>query len=86
MDVVAQRIVTWNVASTEALELVDAPLRVAPWQRDREALARDDAGPRLSGPGPILTEGAVSVSGGQGTVQDWTTWCPRQESNLRPFA
>lgn len=36
LDVFAQRIVAWNVASTKAVELVDVPLRMALWQRDRE--------------------------------------------------
>ncbi len=36
VDVFAQRIVAWNVASTKAVELVDVPLRMALWQRGRE--------------------------------------------------
>lgn len=36
LDVFAQRIVAWNVASSKAVELVDVPLRMALWQRDRE--------------------------------------------------
>lgn len=36
VDVFAQKIVAWNVAATKAVELVDVPLRMALWQRDRE--------------------------------------------------
>ncbi|GAB6985284.1 hypothetical protein JCM10369A_44750 [Nocardioides pyridinolyticus] len=36
LDVFAQKIVAWNVAPTKAVELVDAPLRMALWQRARE--------------------------------------------------
>jgi transposase InsO family protein len=36
LDVFAQRIVAWNIASTKAVELVDTPLRMALWQRGRE--------------------------------------------------
>lgn len=36
LDVFAQKIVAWNVAPTKAVELVDVPLRMALWQRDRE--------------------------------------------------
>ena len=36
LDVFAQRIVAWNVASSKAVELVDVPLRMALWQRGRE--------------------------------------------------
>ena len=36
LDVFAQRIVAWNVASNKAVELVDVPLRMALWQRGRE--------------------------------------------------
>jgi transposase InsO family protein len=36
LDVFAQRIVAWNVAPTKAVELVDVPLRMALWQRNRE--------------------------------------------------
>ena len=36
LDVFAQKIVAWNVASTKAVELVDVPLRMALWQRGRE--------------------------------------------------
>ncbi len=36
VDVFAQKIVAWNMASTKAVELVDTPLRMALWQRDRE--------------------------------------------------
>ena len=36
VDVFAQRIVAWNVASTKAVDLVDVPLRMALWQRGRE--------------------------------------------------
>ncbi len=36
LDVFAQKIVAWNVASTKVVELVDAPVRMALWQRGRE--------------------------------------------------
>jgi transposase InsO family protein len=36
LDVFAQKIVAWNVAPTKAVELVDAPVRMALWQRGRE--------------------------------------------------
>jgi len=36
LDVFAQKIVAWNVASTKTVELVNTPLRMALWQRDRE--------------------------------------------------
>ncbi|OYN85897.1 IS3 family transposase [Parenemella sanctibonifatiensis] len=36
VDVFAQKIIAWNVASTKAVELVDVPVRMALWQRDRE--------------------------------------------------
>src|SRR5690606_3967021 len=36
VDVFAQKIVGWNVASTKAVELVEAPLRIALWSRDRQ--------------------------------------------------
>ncbi|WP_156811825.1 IS3 family transposase [Janibacter hoylei] len=36
LDVFAQKIVAWNVASTKAVDLVDAPVRMALWQRGRE--------------------------------------------------
>ena len=36
LDVFAQKIVAWNVAPTKAVELVDVPLRMALWQRNRE--------------------------------------------------
>jgi putative transposase len=36
LDVFAQKIVAWNVAPTKAVELVDLPLRMALWQRNRE--------------------------------------------------
>lgn len=36
LDVFAQKIIAWNVAPTKAVELVDVPLRMALWQRDRE--------------------------------------------------
>lgn len=36
LDVFAQKIVAWNVAPSKAVELVDVPLRMALWQRDRE--------------------------------------------------
>lgn len=36
LDVFAQKVVAWNVASTKAVELVDVPLRMALWQRNRE--------------------------------------------------
>ena len=36
LDAFAQKIVAWNVGSTKAVELVDAPLRMALWQRERE--------------------------------------------------
>lgn len=36
LDVFAQKIVAWNVASTKAVELVDVPVRMALWQRGRE--------------------------------------------------
>src|SRR5690606_957154 len=52
VDVFAQKIVGWNVASTKAVELVEAPLRIALWSRDRqghpvspgELIAHADAG------------------------------------------
>ena len=37
VDVFAQRIIGWNVATTRETELVDIPLRMAIWERDREA-------------------------------------------------
>ena len=36
IDVFAQRIVAWHVATTKGTELVMIPLRMALWQRDRE--------------------------------------------------
>lgn len=36
LDVFAQRIVAWNVATTKQTDLVMTPLRMAIWQRDRE--------------------------------------------------
>lgn len=36
LDCFAQKIVAWNVAPTKTVELVDVPLRMALWQRDRE--------------------------------------------------
>ena len=36
VDVFAQKIVAWNVASTKAVELVDVPLRMAIWQRQHD--------------------------------------------------
>ncbi len=36
LDVFAQKILAWNVATTKAVDLVDVPLRMALWQRDRE--------------------------------------------------
>lgn len=36
LDVFAQRIVAWNVAPTKAVELVDVPLPMALWQRNRQ--------------------------------------------------
>lgn len=36
LDVFAQKIVAWHVATTKVVELVDVPLRMALWQRDRE--------------------------------------------------
>jgi putative transposase len=36
LDVFAQKIIAWNVAPTKAVELVDIPLRMALWQRNRE--------------------------------------------------
>lgn len=36
LDVFAQKIVAWNVAPTKAVELVDVPLRMALWQRNRQ--------------------------------------------------
>lgn len=36
LDVFAQKIVAWNAAPTKAVELVDVPLRMALWQRDRD--------------------------------------------------
>ena len=36
LDVFAQKIVAWNIASTKVVELVDAPVRMALWQRGRE--------------------------------------------------
>lgn len=37
VDVFAQQIIGWNAATTRETELVDIPLRMAIWQRDREA-------------------------------------------------
>lgn len=37
VDVFAQRIIGWNAATTRETELVDIPLRMAIWERDREA-------------------------------------------------
>jgi transposase InsO family protein len=36
VDCYAQKIVAWHVAATKAVELVDIPLRMALWQRDRD--------------------------------------------------
>ena len=36
VDVYAQRIVAWHVATTKQTDLVMIPLRMALWQRDRE--------------------------------------------------
>lgn len=36
LDVFAQKIVAWNAAASKAVELVDAPLRMALWQRARD--------------------------------------------------
>ena len=36
VDVFAQKIVAWNAATTKGVELVDVPLRIALWQRDRD--------------------------------------------------
>lgn len=36
LDVYAQKIVAWNVGATKSVELVDVPLRMALWQRNRE--------------------------------------------------
>ena len=36
LDVFAQKIVAWNAANTKAVALVEVPLRIALWQRERE--------------------------------------------------
>ncbi len=36
LDVFAQKIVAWNAARTKTVDLVDVPLRIALWQRDRD--------------------------------------------------
>ncbi|MBK7723461.1 MAG: DDE-type integrase/transposase/recombinase [Austwickia sp.] len=36
LDIFAQKIVAWNAATTKTVELVDTPLRIAVWQRDRD--------------------------------------------------
>lgn len=36
LDVFAQKIIAWNLATTKAVDLVDVPLRMALWQRGRE--------------------------------------------------
>lgn len=44
VDVFAQKIVAWNVAATKAVELVDVPLRMAIWARERDGhpVVRDE--------------------------------------------
>ena len=44
LDVFAQRIIAWNVATSKAVELVDVPLRMALRQRSREGhpVVRDE--------------------------------------------
>jgi len=39
LDCYAQKIVAWNTAATKAVDLVDVPLRMALWQRDRDGHA-----------------------------------------------
>ena len=36
LDCYAQKIVAWNTAANKTVELVDVPLRIALWQRDRD--------------------------------------------------
>ena len=36
LDVYAQKIVAWNAATSKVVDLVDVPLRIALWQRNRE--------------------------------------------------
>ena len=36
LDVFAHKIVAWNATTTKAVELVDVPVRIALWQRDRD--------------------------------------------------
>ncbi|KUG58722.1 transposase [Nesterenkonia jeotgali] len=56
VDVYAQQIIGWNAATTRETELVDIPLRMAIWQRDREAhpvergqlISHSDAGSRYT--------------------------------------
>jgi transposase InsO family protein len=39
LDVFAQKIVAWNASTSKVVDLVDVPLRIALWQRDRDGHA-----------------------------------------------
>ncbi len=43
LDVFAQRIVAWHVATSQETDLVMTPLRMAIWQRDHEGTPRHRA-------------------------------------------
>ena len=36
LDVFAEKIVAWDASTSKVVELVDVPLRIALWQRDRD--------------------------------------------------
>jgi hypothetical protein len=39
LDVFAQKILAWNASTSKVVDLVDVPLRIALWQRDRDGHA-----------------------------------------------
>mgnify|MGYP003380255735 FL=1 len=39
LDVFAQKLVAWNASTSKVVDLVDVPLRIALWQRDRDGHA-----------------------------------------------
>lgn len=89
LDVFAQKIVAWNVAPTKAVELVDVPLRMALWQRNREG--------RPVVPGELIGHADAGSQGGFnrlsqhldfGGVQRWRrqTGARRPATHPRSFA
>lgn len=85
VDVFAQRIVAWHVATTKQTDLVMVPLRMALWHRDREG--RPTVAGELIHHSDAGSQGGINWSSqhlDHGGVPRWQRWTGAGRPAMRP--